>query len=423
MIIQFSITNIMKKIIQFLIIVFAFNINAKIEVLDRVAVIVDDGVIMESQIKNTILDIQRRYEDQNIPMPPMEILLDQITEKLIVEELQLQLADRAGVKISDAELNVTLDRLASNNNMSLEEFIAFIENDGGSYEQLREDMRREMRIQRVQRGRVDSSIDITEKEFEAFLATDETLAALEPELLVRQILVKDKSTAQMIIEKVKNNEDFGELAQQYSLSSNASSGGLMAWRKTVDMPELFEKALEKKAIGFISEPLESGSGFHILKLEDKRGEFVQFEDQWQSRHILLMPSAIRTVEETRQQLSDIRDRVLNGEDFGDLASEFSEDPGSAKQGGDLGWLGKGVLAPEFEETMLNSEIGEISEVFETQFGFHFLEVLGKRNHELTDELISNRAYQILYASKFDVELENTLRTMRAEAFVEFKDLD
>ena len=189
------------------------------------------------------------------------------------------------------------------------------------------------------------------------------------------------------------------------------------------MPELFENALEKIAIGFISEPLDSGSGFHILNLEDKRGEFVQFEDQWQSRHILLMPSAIRTVEETRQQLSDIRDRVLNGEDFGDLASEFSEDPGSAKQGGDLGWLGKGVLAPEFEETMLNSEIGEISEVFETQFGFHFLEVLGKRNHELTDELISNRAYQILYASKFDVELENTLRTMRAEAFVEFKDLD
>ena len=248
MIIQFSITNIMKKTIQFLIIVFAFNINAKIEVLDRVAVIVDDGVIMESQIKNTIFDIQRRYEDQNIPMPPMDILLDQITEKLIVEELQLQLADRAGVKISDAELNVTLDRLATNNNMSLEEFIAFIENDGGSYEQLREDMRREMRIQRVQRGRVDSSIDITEKEFEAFLATDETLAALEPELLVRQILVKDKSTAQIIIENVKNNEDFGELAQQYSLSSNASSGGLMAWRKTVDMPELFEKADELKII-------------------------------------------------------------------------------------------------------------------------------------------------------------------------------
>ena len=197
----------------------------------------------------------------------------------------------------------------------------------------------------------------------------------------------------------------------------------MKWRKAVDMPELFEKALTKKSIGFISEPLEAGSGYHILKLEDKRGEFVKFEDQWQSRHILLIPSAIRTDEETKQQLSEIRERIINGEDFGDLANEFSEDPGSAKQGGDLGWLGKGVLADEFEETMINSEIGVISEVFETQFGFHFLEVIGKRNHELTDELISNRAYQVLYSSKFDVELENTLRTMRAEAFVEYKDLD
>ena len=197
----------------------------------------------------------------------------------------------------------------------------------------------------------------------------------------------------------------------------------MKWRKAIDMPELFEKALTKKSIGFISEPLETGSGYHILKLEDKRGEFVKFEDQWQSRHILLIPSAIRTDEETKQQLSEIRERIINGEDFGDLANEFSEDPGSAKQGGDLGWLGKDVLAAEFEETMINSEIGVISKVFETQFGFHFLEVLGKRSHELTDELISNRAYQVLYSSKFDVELENTLRTMRAEAFVEYKDLD
>ena len=213
------------------------------------------------------------------------------------------------------------------------------------------------------------------------------------------------------------------MAKKYSQSTNASSGGLMKWRKAFDMPELFEKALTKKSIGFISEPLETGSGYHILKLEDKRGEFVKFEDQWQSRHILLIPSAIRTDEETKQQLSEIRERIINGEDFGDLANEFSEDPGSAKQGGDLGWLGKDVLAAEFEETMINSEIGVISEVFETQFGFHFLEVIGKRNHELTDELISNRAYRVLYSSKFDVELENTLRTMRAEAFVEYKDLD
>ena len=412
----------MKSVLYSLVLILAFNLSAKVELLDRVAVIVDDGVIMESQIKDTLVDIKKSYEEQNLPLPPMDVLLEQITERLIIEELQLQLADRAGVKISDAELNVTFERLASNNSMTLEEFIAFVENQGDSYEQLRESIRRDMRIQRIQRGRVDSNIDITEKEFEAFLATDETLAALEPELLVRQILVKDKDTAELIKTKLES-EDFGNLAIQYSISSNASSGGLLPWRKAVEMPELFENAVKKQSIGFISEPLESGSGYHILKLEDKRGEYVKFEDQWSSRHILLIPSAIRTEDETKLQLTEIRERIINGEKFEDLAKEFSEDPGSAKQGGDLGWLGLGVTAPEFEQTMTTSEIGVISEVFETDFGFHFLEVLDKRNHELTDELISNRAYQILYASKFDVELENTLRTMRAEAFVEFKDLD
>ena len=412
----------MKSFLYSLVLISAFNLNAKVELLDRVAVIVDDGVIMESQIEDTLVDIKKSYEEQNLPLPPMDVLLEQITERLIIEELQLQLADRAGVKISDAELNVTFERLASNNSMTLEEFIAFVENQGDSYEQLRESIRRDMRIQRIQRGRVDSNIDITEKEFEAFLATDETLAALEPELLVRQILVKDKDTAELIKTKLES-EDFGNLAIQYSISSNASSGGLLPWRKAVEMPELFENAVKKQSIGFISEPLESGSGYHILKLEDKRGEYVKFEDQWSSRHILLIPSAIRTEDETKLQLTEIRERIINGEKFEDLAKEFSEDPGSAKQGGDLGWLGLGVTAPEFEQTMTTSEIGVISEVFETDFGFHFLEVLDKRNHELTDELISNRAYQILYASKFDVELENTLRTMRAEAFVEFKDLD
>lgn len=414
----------MNKILPALLILFSFSANSEVKILDRVAIIVDDGVVMESQIQNALASVMDSYNNDNIQMPPIEILLDQIKDKLIIEELQLQLADRAGVKISDAELNVTMGRLAGNNNMSLEDFIVFVEESGDSYEQLREEIRKEMRIQRVQRGRVDSNIDITEKEFEAFLATNETLAALEPELLARQILVKDIQTAELILDKLNNgNEEFSELAKEYSISGNASTGGLLSWRRAVEMPKLFEDALKKKSIGYISDPLASGSGFHILKLEDKRGEFVKFEDQWSSRHILLIPSAIRTEEETKAQLSEIRQRIVDGEKFEDLANEFSEDPGSAKQGGDLGWLGLGVLAPEFEEMMLNSEINQISEIFKTDFGFHFLEVLDKRSHELTDELISNRAYQILYAGKFDIELENTLRAMRAEAFIEFKDLD
>ena len=413
----------MKKLFLTLYLLSSTILYAKIEVLDRIAVIVDDGVIMESQITKTLADVSKRYDDQNIPPPPADILLEQVTEKLIIEELQLQMADRAGVRISDAELNLTLSRLAANNQLSLEEFVVFVEENGDSYEDLREQMRREMRIQRIQRGRVNSSIDITEKEFESFLATDETLSALDPELLVRQILVKSLSTANEVIESLDNGSDFAEIAKAKSISSNAQTGGLLNWRKAVDMPELFEKALANQSIGFISEPLESGSGYHILKLEDKRGEFVQFEDQWQSRHILLIPSAIRTEDDTELELNNLRQRVIDGESFESLAKEFSEDPGSALQGGDLGWLGLGVLAEEFEATMLEMEIGEISPVFQTEFGFHFLEVLAKRSHELTDDLIKDRAYSILYARKFDEELENTLRSMRAEAFVEFKDLD
>tara|TARA_B100001173_G_scaffold307538_1_gene316286 strand:+ start:17811 stop:19052 length:1242 start_codon:yes stop_codon:yes gene_type:complete len=411
-----------KFLITILLLVSTFS-YAKVEVLDRIAIIVDDGVVMESQIKSTINELTGRYEDQNLEKPPQDILEDQVKEKLIIEELQLQMADRAGIKISDAELNLTMSRLASNNGLTLEGFIQFIEDNDDSYEELREQMRREMRIQRIQRGRVNSSIDITEKEFEAFLATDESLKSLEPEILVRQILVKDIQLANEVITEIKNGGDFGEIAKKVSISSNASTGGLMNWRKVIDMPQLFEKSLENQSIGFISDPLESGSGFHILKLENKRGEFVKFEDQWQSRHILLIPSTIRDEEETKKQLNEIRQRIVDGDDFASLADEFSEDPGSAKQGGDLGWLGLGVLAAEFEDTMLETDVGTLSEVFQTEFGFHFLEVLGKRSHELTDELIKDRAYSILYARKFDEELENTLRTMRAEAFVEFKDLD
>ena len=413
----------MKKILTTLLLISSSQLEAKIELLDRIAIIVDDGVVMESQINKARAALEEGYREQNIQLPPKDILLDQIKERLIIEELQLQLADRAGVKISDAELNSSFSRLAANNEMTLEEFISFIESNGDSYEEVRETMRKEMRIQRIQRGRVNSNIEITEKEFEAFLATDESLGELEPELQVRQILVKNENIANRVIGLINEGSSFSELAKEYSISSNASNGGLMDWRKAIDMPELFENALKDKSIGHISEPLESGSGFHILKLEDKRGQFVQFEDQWNARHILLIPSAIRSNDETEIQLKEIRQRVIDGDDFALLAEEFSEDPGSAKIGGELGWMGLGVFTPTFEEIMLNTEVGTISEVFESEFGFHFLEVLGKRNHELTDKLIEDRAYGPLYSRKFDEELENTLRTMRAEAFVEFKDLD
>lgn len=413
----------MKKINLSLLLVLSLKSLSAIEVLDRVAVIVDDGVIMESQIKTNLKEMIGRFEEQNLTMPSMEVLKDQIIETLIIEELQLQMADRAGVRISDSELNDAIARIAQNNNMSIEEFMSFMAGRGSSYEDFREKVRQEMIIQRVQRGRVASEINITEQEFEAYLQTDDSLNELEPELMIQQILVKNLGDADRAINRIKNGEDFSSITKEISISSNAALGGMMQWRKIADMPELFVDAVSLLGIGDYSKPLESGAGYHILKLIDKRGPFVEYQDQWLSRHILLTPSAIRTEEETKTQLNSIRSRIIDGEDFGNLADEFSEDPGSAKKGGDLGWLGMGVLADEFERTMIESDINEISEVFETQFGFHFLEVIDKRNHDMTRENIENRAYDMLYSRKYDEELENTLRVMRAEAFIEVKDLD
>ena len=413
----------MKKLTLVIALSIMANIHAAIEILDRVAIIVDDGVIMESQIDSGLANIILRYEEQNIPKPNQDDLKEQVIESLIVEELQLQMANRAGVRISDSELNESVIRIANNNQMELQEFINYLESNGDSYEELRENVRKQMIIQRVQRGRVGSEIGITEKEFQAFLATDESLVSLEPELLIKQILVKNLNQANKVVLRIENGEDFSDIAKDISISSNASDGGTMQWRKAVDMPKLFSDALSKKDVGYITNPLESGAGYHILKLVDKKGPFVQYEDQWSSRHILLIPSAIRDEETTEKEINNVRDRIIDGESFSELAKEFSEDPGSAQQGGELGWLGRGVLADEFEKIMIESPMGDVSPVFQTQFGFHFLEVLDARNYDMTRDLIEDRAYSILYGRKYEEELENTLRSMRAEAFVEIKDLD
>ena len=396
---------------------------AKIEILDRVAIIVGEGVVLESQVEGMMQNIKKRYSEQGAALPPDEVLLEQVHERLIIQELQLQMADRAGIRVSDTELNASFQNIAQNNQLSLEEFIETIESEGESYKDLREQVREEMIIQRVQRGRVGREVDITEQELNGFLATEGVINQLSPELFVRQILVSTENQALELIQKIDDGSDFAELARSNSKSNNASQGGEMGWRNLADMPSLFAGALKNKKKGFISEPLKAGSGFYILKLEDKRGDLVKFEEQWNVRHILMMETKLRDKMFTKKELEDVRNRVLAGEDFSLLAKEFSEDPGSASRGGDLDWLSLGTTAPAFEKMMLASPIDEISPVFESEFGFHFLQVLNHLTEDLTEEVIKDRAYGILFSRKFDEELENTLRTIRSEAFVEFKELD
>ncbi len=400
---------------------FSMMISAKIEVLDRVAIIVNDGVIMESQINSLVQSTKLRFLEQGATPP--ENLEDEIKEQLIIKELQLQRGQEFGVRISDGELNQTFVQIAQNNGVSLEQFIKNIQDSGQNYEKIREEVRDDMIIQRVQGGVVSNSINITDQEIKGFLATEEAIDQLSPELLVRQIQLNSSEKATKILERIENGESFETLATEESINPNSNQGGLMPWRKINEMPSIFANALKSKQLGFISQPIKTGSGFHILKLEEKRGPLVQFEEQWETRHVLLTPSAIRDVDSTKAEVELLRERVISGESFAEIAKAFSEDPGSGSNGGNLDWLPRGATVQEFEDVMINSELNVISEVFESQFGFHFLEVTGKRTKDITDTLIEERAYSVLFSRKFDEELENTLRTMRAEAFVEFKNLD
>ena len=414
----------MKKLllIQLTICISSFSF-AKIEVLDRVAIIVDEGVVMESQIKDLLETTKLRSLEQGIQLPPTETLIDEIQEQLIIQELQLQRGEEFGIRIGDGELNQTFLQIAANNGVTLEEFIKNYEATGQNYEKLREEVRTDMVIQRVQRGIVGGSINITAQEVEGFLATEEAIAQLTPELLVRQIQVNSLEAAEVVVTKINEGESFETLVEENSINQNKTQGGLMPWRKINEMPSVFADAIRGQSLGYVTGPIKTGSGFHLLKLEEKRGPLVKFEEQWETRHVLLIPSAIRDVDATKAEAEVLRERVLAGEDFAAIASEFSEDPGSGSNGGSLDWLPMGSTVGEFENVMINAELNEVSEVFESQFGFHFLEVTGKRVEDITDYQIEERAYSVLFSRKYDEELENTLRSMRAEAFVEFKDLD
>ena len=412
-----------KNIYIALSILLTLPVSAKIEVLDRVAIIVGEGVVLESQVNNMLENIKTRYQEQGAPMPPQEVMLEQVQERLIIEELQLQMGRQAGIRVGDGELNQAFENIAQSNGLSLESFIETLEAEGESYEELRSQVRKEMIIQRVQRGKVGREVDITEQELDGFLATEGAVKELSPELFVRQILVSDQNKANSLLMDIENGADFVDLAKENSTSSNASSGGEMGWRNLADLPSLFADALKNKKKGYISPPLKGGSGYFILKLEDKRGDLVRFEEQWNVRHILMMTTKLRDETFTKKELEEVRARVVGGEDFSLLAKEYSEDPGSASRGGDLDWLSLGKTAPAFEKMMIESPVNEISPVFESEFGFHFLQVLETRTEDLTEEVIKDRAYGILFARKFDEELENSLRTTRAEAFIEFKELD
>ena len=394
--------------------------------LDRIAVIVNDGVVLESDIQIKISDYKKNAALDGLNIPPDSVLREIIVDQLILEELQLQIADRVGIKISDEELNLTIKSLAQQNDLTLEDFISYVAERGDSYARLREDVKRNLKIRRVQQGSIQNKISITREEVESFLKTEEALNQFGPELNVKQILIRKDSNKNIysihseIMEALKNGSNFNEFIVKYSEDDNK---GELGWRKITGFPELFKEPINKLKIGDISEPIKSGAGDHILYLDNKRGPSVTFEKQWNVRHILLIPNRIRTELDSEIKIKEIRTEIINGASFSDLAAEFSDDPGSKQEGGNLGWAGEGLYAPEFEEAIKKANLNEITEPFLTEFGWHILEVLGTRVEDKTNERVEDQAFSYLFNRKFEEELESHLQELRAEAFVEIKEFD
>lgn len=410
----------------------SLNVLSKIELIDRVIAVVDSGVIMESQLNERVEEILMRLRNDRTDLPPLNLLEEQVLDRLIIEEIQLQMADRAGIKISDSELNQTLSRVAAQNKLSLEDFRIKLETDGTSYRSFRDTIRKELILQRVQRGKVGAKIDISEQEIENFINSEEGKSQLAEQYNVQHILLSVKSglteeeiveiekSALSLVERLNEGENFEKLAASYSSGQNALEGGFLGWRTSSELPSLFASAISELKVGDIADPLRSGAGFHILKLTEKRGNTVKFLDQTLARHILVQPSEIRTENQAELLINEIYGRLKEGEDFKQLARQYSEDPGSKMDGGDLGWNNPGDYDPAFEKTMNETKIGELSEPIQSNFGWHIIEVLDRRNEDVSQEEQKNRAFKIIYDRKFEQELQSTLIELRAEAYVDIK---
>ncbi len=392
--------------------------------LDRVAVIVNDGVVLESEINQKITDIEKASALNGEKLPSKDEIRNKVIEELILEELQLQVADQVGIKISDEELNVTLKRLAQQSDLDLESFIKFVEDQGDSYEQVRENVKRTMKIQRVQQGRIQNKIQITREELNNFLNTEDAKSQLGPELGVKQILVRNNSDKNIdeVYQTAKQQIEAGiNPTEVFKNLSEDQNGGDLGYRNITKFPGVFQDPINELEIGEFSEVIETGAGKHILYLDDKRGPMVTFEKQWEVRHILLIPNRIRDENDSEDAITEIRNRIISGESFGELAREFSDDPGSKQEGGRLDWAPEGTYAPEFEKVMTESSENQISEPFLTQFGWHILEVTGIRVVDKTNERMEDQAFSYLFNRKFQEELETDLQELRAEAFVEIKE--
>lgn len=404
------------------------------ELIDRIAAVVNDGVVLASQLDEQTEEVTQRLRQQKTELPPRNVLRKQILERLVIEEVQMQRANKLGIHISDEQLNGALDNVAKSNGISFADLPRTLEQQGIDYRMYRDDIRHQMTLQMLRQRDVIGRINISPRELDQAMARAQNSPDQNSEYNVSHILISVPVTAspeqvqarearaQEVFEKAQAGDDFAQLAVTYSDSSTNIEGGSLGWRKGSQLPSIVADQVAKMKAGEIAQPIRTPSGFHVFRLNELRGGVQQaVVSQVHARHILLRTSDLEDDQTIQQKLTDIRKRIVEQhEDFGAIAAVTSQDPGSAADGGDLGWAGPGSFVPTFEQQLDALQENEITQPFKTEYGWHLVQLLGRRVHDATQDKIRQQVFAQLRESKAEEETELWLRRLRDEAFVEYR---
>ena len=401
--------------------------------LDRIVAIVNDDVIASSELDARLDTVREQLRSSGASPPPPAVLRRQVLDRLIIERLQLQRARDSGIRIDDETLNRAMQRLAEQNALTLRQFRDVLEREGYGFATFREEIRDDLMISEVRRRQVESRVRISERDVDHYLSTAENREAAErDQYRIGHILIgvpgeaspeevaEARSRVERVLGEIRDGADFTNMAVAHSDGQQALEGGDLGWRKAADLPTIFVDAVLRLAVGEVTDPIRSPSGFHLVKLVDKRGSERQIVEQTRARHILVVLDELTNETEAIRQLQALRERLVNGEVFGELARIHSDDTGSAPKGGELGWINPGSTVPEFERVMNSLAPGGISEPFESQFGWHLVQVLERREHDDTEAARRAEALRRLRARRIEEEMQTWIRQVRAEAYVEYR---
>jgi peptidyl-prolyl cis-trans isomerase SurA len=421
-----------KLIIRFLVLCGLLMISqyACSEQLDRVIAVVEDDVILESELFREVTAIVQKLQASNTPMPPDYVIKKQVLEKMIVERLQRNLAEKTGVNLSEEVLTNSATDIAQRNNMTLEQFKQELQSQGMSYQTFLDNMRNEIIINQLRGKEIGERIKVTDREIEHYIETEDKggegigqyhlghiLIAVK-EGASAEVIKKAINKAELLVKELRGGKDFTKTAMSNSEDDNALNGGDLGWRKKSDVPSIFVDIVSKMAVGDVSDPIRSPSGFHIIKILEAKGVGAQTITKSRVRHILIKTNELVDDAEAQKRLLALKQRIADGDDFGSLARAHSDDKGSALKGGSLDWVGPDDLVKPFQEAIEKLAINEISEPIQTQFGWHLIQVLERESKDNTTDFKKNQIRDILRKRKIEEETELWLRRLRDESYVE-----